>query len=128
MGSDAARKIAALARAGKQQAAIAAATEALAAQRLAVAARLALLDLRAESLIAEGRFHDAARDAAGMLALTAADAPLAHRVLALMREAVVLMRLSEHKRALLSAEQAEVVARQGRDKGLHACKIGRAHV
>ena len=76
MRSDATtRRIAALAWAGKRQAAIAAAAEALAAPRLAAAARLALLELRAESLIAEGRFRDAACDAAEMLALAGADAP-----------------------------------------------------
>ena len=79
-----------------------------------------MLDLRAESLIAEGRFHDAARDAAEMLALAGADAPPAHRIVALMRDAVVRMRLSEHRRALQSAQRAEALADTGRDARLQA--------
>ena len=67
--NDATPRIAALAWAGKQAQAIAAATEALAAPRLGAAQRVALLDLRAESLIAEGRFDHAALDVDEMLAL-----------------------------------------------------------
>ena len=52
--------ITALARAGKQAQAIDAATAALTAPALGKAERIALLDQRAEALIAEGRFDDAA--------------------------------------------------------------------
>ncbi|HYN61350.1 MAG TPA: hypothetical protein VET87_17670, partial [Rubrivivax sp.] len=110
--------IAVLARTGKQAQAIAAATAALAAPRLGKAEHLGLLDQRAEALIAEGRFDDAARDAEAMLAL-AGDTP-ALKVQALMRQALVLMRLSQNKQALAVAEQALALAEAGRDKALQA--------
>ena len=53
--------IAQLARAGKQAQTIKAATTALAAAKLGKAERIAPLDRRAQSLIAEGRFGDATR-------------------------------------------------------------------
>ena len=105
--------IASLARSGKQAQAIEAATAALAAPALGEAERIALLDQRAEALIAEGRFSDAALDAEAMLAL-AGDTP-ALKIRALMRQAVVLMRLSQNKRALGVAEQALALAEAGRD-------------
>ena len=111
--TDAKAATAALARAGKQAQAIEAATAALAAPALGKAERIALLDQRAEALIAEGRFGDAASDAEAMLAL-AGDTP-ALKLPALMRQALVQMRLSRNKQALTLAEQALALAEAGRD-------------
>ena len=113
--------IAVLARQGKQAQAIEAATAALAAAALGQAGRIALLDQRAEALIAEGRFSDAALDAEAMLAL-AGDTP-ALKIRALMRHAVVLMRLSQNKRALGVAEQALALAEAGRDPATVASSV-----
>ena len=93
--------IAALACAGKQTQAIAAATAALAAPRLGAPLRLTLLELRAEALIAEGRFDDAAHDAEAMLAL--AGTTPGSRIQALRCQALVLMRLGKNKQALAVA-------------------------
>ena len=113
--------IAFLARQGKQAQAIEATTAALAAAALGQAGRIALLDQRAEALIAEGRFSDAALDAEAMLAL-AGDTP-ALKIRALMRHAVVLMRLSQNKRALGVAEQALALAEAGRDPATVASSV-----
>ncbi len=109
--------IAALSRVGKQPQAIAAANAALAVPTLGKAERVALLDLRAEALIAEGRFDDAARDAEAMLAL--AGSARALKVMALTRQALVLMRRSDNKGALTVAEQAEALAVRANDAALH---------
>ena len=105
--------IAALAWAGKQPQAIDAATAALAAPKLGAAQRLALLEQRAEALIAEGRFGDAARDAEAMLAL--AGTTPGPRIRALRCQALALMRLSQNKQARAVAEQALALAEQRRD-------------
>ena len=115
MRSDASARIEALAGAGNQQQAIAAATQALAAPRLGAAQRMDLLDLRAESLVAEGRFVDAELDAAEMMALAEAKAQPALTIQALTRQAWVLMRLGQNKRALTVAEQAAAVAQDTRN-------------
>ena len=109
--------IAALSRAGKQPQAIDAANAALAVPALGKAERVALLDLRAEALIAEGRFDDAARDAEAMLALAGSASAL--KVMALTRQALVLMRRSDNKGALAVAEQAEALAVRANDAALH---------
>ena len=113
MPSEMHEHIADLARAGKQAQAIEAASVALAAPALDTCERIALLDQRAESLIAEGRFNDAAGDAEAMLAL-AGETP-ALKITALVRQAVVLMRLGHNKQALGVAEQALALAEAGRD-------------
>jgi GAF domain-containing protein/CheY-like chemotaxis protein len=106
--------VAQLARAGKQAQAIEAATAALAAPALGRAERIALLGQRAEALIAEGRFEDAARDADAMLA-RAGTAP-GLRILALRCQALALMRLGHNRQALEAADQALALAEQGRDR------------
>ena len=121
MAADAsATGVAALVRAGRQVQAQAAADEALAAPRLGAAQRLALLDLRAESLIAQGRFADAALDTDQMLALADAGAQPALRVQALTRQAWVLMRLGQNSRALGAAEQALTLAQASRSHPLRS--------
>ena len=113
--------IAQLARAGKQAQAIEAATAALAAPGLRKGGRVALLDQRAEALIAEGHFDDAARDAEAMLAL-AGNTP-ALKIPALQRQAIVLMRLGQNRQALGVAEQALALAEAGRDPATVASSV-----
>jgi signal transduction histidine kinase/ActR/RegA family two-component response regulator/tetratricopeptide (TPR) repeat protein len=117
MRNDSLASVQQLAGAGKQQQAIAAATAALAAARLSKVERLAWLELRAGALVAEGRFAEAARDAEAMLALAAAGPAL--RVRALCCQALVLMRLSDNKRALAVAGQAEALAARAGDAAQH---------
>ena len=75
-------------------------TRALAAPRISPAQRMDLMDLRAESLIAEGRFADVAAEAAAMLALAAKHPQAGFQVQALNRQAIALMRLGQVKSAL----------------------------
>jgi hypothetical protein len=65
------QNIADLAWAGRHDAAVAACGAALQQPALPAGDRMALLELRAESLIAQGRLADAAADTAAMLALAA---------------------------------------------------------
>jgi signal transduction histidine kinase/CheY-like chemotaxis protein/signal transduction protein with GAF and PtsI domain len=121
MHSDASDTIARLAWAGKQAQAIDAASAALAAPRLDTAGHITLLELRAGALVAEGRFADAARDAEAMLALAGTHGAL--RVRALCCQALVLMRLSDNKRALALAEQGEALAADADDASLHRASL-----
>ena len=113
MPSETHEHIAQLARTGQQARAIDAATAALAAPKLGASQRLALLEQRAEALIAEGRLDDAARDADAMLSL--AGTTPGPRIRALRCQALALMRQSRNKQALAVAEQALALAEQGRD-------------
>ena len=123
MRSDVVPTIAALVWAGRQQQAIDAATEALEAPGLDAALRLALLDQRAQALTAEGRYADAARDAAAMLALAEASGQAAPRVRALIRQALVQMRLSEVKAAPVVARQAVTLAQADGSPDLLAAAV-----
>ena len=96
----------ALAWSGQHEKAMALATTALAAPQLQSAERFALLDARAESLIAAGRFGDAQDDVAAMLALADTGAAVALRVRALNRQAFVRMRLGQGAAALVAAQSA----------------------
>ena len=93
---------------------------ALAARQITPAQRMDLLDLRAESLIAEGRFADAAHDAAAMLSLARAHKQSALEVRALNRHALVLMRRGQIKPALDVATRAVALARKARNGALLA--------
>ena len=104
---------------GRHAQAIALATDALAAARLGPARRLALLDLRADSLVADGRFVDAAADAAQMRALAQArPRQAALTIRALNRAAQVWMRRGEPREALPLATSAVELARRQRARGL----------
>nr|MBP6777365.1 GAF domain-containing protein [Piscinibacter sp.] len=117
-------RVTALARAGRQAQAIDAATEALAAPRLAAARRLALLELRAGALVAEGRFAEAAHDADAMQALAeAAPRPATWRVRALCAQALAAMRLSRNAAAVELAAQAVALARPLRDAPLRIAAL-----
>ena len=121
MCEDAIDRVAALARSGRQGEAIAAATEALAAPRLSAARRFALLELRARSLVAEGRFDAAVQDGEAMQALAeATPRQAAWAVRALAIRALATMRLSRNAAALDLAAQAAALAVPLRDLGLHA--------
>jgi len=120
MNADAPQEIADLAWTGRHDKAIASATAALHAPGLGVALRVELLDLRADSLVAEGRFADAAHDAAQMLSLATEHRQPALEARALMCQALVLMRQGEVRPALEAATAAARLARRTRDKPLLA--------
>ena len=110
--------LARLARSGQQATLIEQAGAALAAGTLPDDERVALLDQRAEALIALGRFEEAARDADTMQALAAGKPVL--QVAALMRKALVQMRLSRNRQALGLAEQALALAEMHPEPALQA--------
>ena len=85
---------------------------ALADPGLAPAQRMDLLDLRADSLIAEGRFPDAAIDAAAMLALAQHNKSPELTLQALNRQALVCMRLGDSASAVEVATRAVALARK----------------
>ena len=99
-----------LAKAGRHAEAIEVCGRAMATQSLSASRQIALRDLRAESLIAQGRFADAASDADAMLALAAKQKSRGLSVLAQMRQAVAAMRLGQVKVALAAATQAHDLA------------------
>ena len=109
-----------LARLGRHTEAIEACHHGLATRPVSVARRIALLDLRAESLIAQGAFADAASDGDAMLALASRQGNAGLTVLALMRQAIAAMRLGQVKAALVTATQAHALARAGRGRALWA--------
>ncbi len=86
----------------------------LALQRpdLDAAGRMDLLDLRADSLIANGRFADAATDASAMLVLAQRNKSPELTVQALNRQALVSMRVGDTDAAVRSAKRAVALARK----------------
>jgi hypothetical protein len=90
--STACEAVAALAWAGKQQQAIERAAAELAVEQLPADERLRLLDLRAESHIALGRFADALADAKSMQQLAGVDGNPGRKARALCRLAIVQTR------------------------------------
>ena len=112
--SSAGQAVADLAWAGRHGPAVAAASAALQRPGLAAAERVALLELRADSFIALGRFGDAATDSAEMLALARTRRQPGLELLALNRQALVLMRQGAQAAALQSATQAVAIARRPR--------------
>jgi len=112
MNAETTRQIAELAWIGRHAQAIELCGQRLAAARLAAAQRVELLDLRSESLVAEGRFADAAADARQMLALARARKQPGLEVRALNRQALVLMRLGESRPALQAATAAVALAQK----------------
>jgi signal transduction histidine kinase/putative methionine-R-sulfoxide reductase with GAF domain/ActR/RegA family two-component response regulator len=111
--------IADLAWAGLHAQAVEQAGAALAAHGLPDAARIDLLDARAGSLVALGRFADAAHDVADMLAIARPETATL-RAQALNRHAQVQMRLGDPRAALAAAQQAVTLAEQGADRSLLA--------
>ncbi len=109
--------IADLAWAGLHTQAVEHASAELAAPELPLDAHIGLLDQRAESLVALGRFSDAAHDVADMLGL--ARVPTL-RALALNRHAHVQMRLGDLRAALAAAQEAVKLAEPAGDPSLLA--------
>ena len=100
---------------GRHAQAIGVCTQGLAVRPITPAQRVALLDLRAESLTAEGRFADAAVDAEQMTALAATRKAGSLKVRASTRQALVLMRLGQVRPALEAATRAAELALKTRD-------------
>ena len=99
-----------LAWAGQHAQALARCDLLLADQQLTPVQRMELLDLRAESLIAAGRFPDAAADAEAMLALARVNDTPALTLQALNRHAVALMRMGDSAAAAAVATEAVKLA------------------
>ncbi len=114
-----------LAWSGQHAQAIGLATTALAATGLAVAAKLELLDLRAESHIATGDLASAAADADAMLALANRAKSAAFGAQARNRLALVQMRNGEFGKAQASAAAALKLARQSGQVPLEAMSLFR---
>ncbi len=117
MNSAPSAQIADLAWAGLHAQAVEQASDALVAPGMRDNERVGLLDQRAESLVALGRFSDAAHDVADMLGL--ARVPTL-RAQALNRHAHVQMRLGDLRAALAAAQEAVKLAEPGGDPSLLA--------
>ena len=109
-----------LARAGRHAAAIDLATTALSQTGLSPAAQIDLLDLRAESRVAIGRFDAAHDDALVMQSLADAAGKPSLAARALCRMALVQTRQGAFKLAAETAQRALAAARRARDRGLVA--------
>jgi signal transduction histidine kinase/CheY-like chemotaxis protein/tetratricopeptide (TPR) repeat protein len=107
-----AQQIADLAWAGRHEQAVAAATKALARKSLPADGRAALLDLRAESLVAMGDLSRARADAEAMKTLARAERDDKLLALALTRESMVLARRGDLRKAVAAAASALAGARK----------------
>ena len=116
--------IAALAWAGRQQDAIDACTHALQDPQSASETRFELLDIRAESFIALGRFSDAKRDAEAMQS-QAGPLGVVASARAACRLALVQTHLGDHSSARASARQALQLARSTSDLWLEGLALFR---
>ncbi len=112
--------VADLAAAGRHAQAIAQATAALDGAKLAIADRLALLDLRAESHWAQGDLALAAADAQAMRAIAQGSGKAAHLAQAQIRMSLVESRGGRGPDAMATAEQALATARKAGDASLEA--------
>lgn len=118
--TNAAQQVAALAWAGRQAEAVAAADAALADSGLAAAQRFELLELRAESHAALGELTRAAADVAAMTELARAGRSASFATRALQSEALILMRGGDALAALNAARQALAAAHRSDDPRLEA--------
>ena len=125
MSTDLTQPIADLAWTGRHEQAVAAATRALADKSLGAAVRVAVLDLRAESLIALGDLEHAAADARAMAVLTRRERGARSRVLALSREGYVQARRGDPATALANAVAALRIARRSGEPALIALALWR---
>jgi GAF domain-containing protein/CheY-like chemotaxis protein len=114
-----------LAWAGQHAQAIELATAALATTALTVADRLDLLDLRAESFIAQGDLARAGADAAEMLDLANRAKTAGPKAQARNRLSLVQMRGGDLKGALATANAALKASRQSKQVGLEAMSLFR---
>ena len=123
-----AQSIAELAWAGRHEAAIAQTADALAGRRLSAEARLKLLDLRAESLMAQGRMAEAGGDIKQMRALAQGARSPELQALVLLTEATWLMRSARPAEALAAAQRAQPLLEPGGRADLRAlCLLRLAH-
>jgi len=118
-------RVSELAWTGHHAEAIEQASAALAKSGLSVESRLDLLDLRAESLLAQGNLEDAGADANAMLALAIRGKTPAFIVQARNRLALVQMRRGELKAAVASASAALKAARQSKRRSPEAMSLFR---
>ncbi len=114
-----------LAWAGQHARAIDLATQALAAKKIKPAGQMDLLDLRAESYIAQGKLDLAAQDAAAMVKLARTpNLPISQvpnlKAQALNRKALVQMRQGELQAAVRTATAAVKAVQQSRQQPLLA--------
>ncbi len=116
-------EVAALAWSGRQQQAIAAATQALASAALDVDERIALLDERAESHLAIGEAAEAMADAQAMLALARGAGAAAPMARALCRLSQMQVRQGDHRDAARAARAALAAARHSGEAGLEALAL-----
>ncbi len=114
-----------IARSGQHAQAIEVATAVLGAAGLDVAARLDLLDLRAESFVALGDLDGARRDATAMLEVARKTKSTALKAQALNRRALVEMRRGNGKAAVASATAALESARKSKQSPLIAMSLFR---
>ena len=105
---------------GQHAQAIDLACQALAAPKLKPAAQMDLLDLRAESYIAQGQLDLAAADAARMVKLEKAAKLARLTALALNRQGLVQMRQGQLSVAVKTASAALRAARRSRTKPIIA--------
>src|SRR5260221_3490007 len=120
-----AQRVGDLAWAGQHAQAIETATAALAKSNLSVASRLDLLDLRAESHIAQGDLARAGADADTMLDIATRARSAGFKAQARNRLALVQMRRGELKAALAGATTALNAARQSKRTQLIAMSLFR---
>ena len=118
-------RISDLAWAGRHAQAIEQASSALTLTGLGVENRIDLLDLRAESFIAQGDLERARADADAMLELADRTRTPAFKAQARNRLAVVQMRKGELKAAVASATAALKAARQSKQVSLEAMSLFR---
>jgi GAF domain-containing protein/CheY-like chemotaxis protein/tetratricopeptide (TPR) repeat protein len=121
----ASERVSDLARAGQHAHAIELATSALAAAGPGTAARLDLLDLRAESFIALGDLTRAKADADAMVELADGGSNAAFKAQARNRSAIVQTRRGDIKGALATANVALKAARQSKQTLLEAASLYR---
>ncbi|TMG89564.1 MAG: GAF domain-containing protein [Betaproteobacteria bacterium] len=120
-----AERVGDLAWAGQHAQAIELATAALATAGLSAGNRLDLLDLRAESFIAQGDLEQASADAAEMLDFANRAKTPGPKAQARNRLALVQMRKGEFKAAVASATAALKAARQSKQVPLEAMSLFR---
>src|SRR5256714_10315376 len=120
-----AERVSDLAWAGQHAQAIELATTALATPGLSMGSRLDVLDLRAESFIAQGDLEQASADAAEMLDFANRAKTPGPKAQARNRLALVQMRKGELKAAVASATAALKAARQSKQVPLEAMSLFR---
>ncbi len=113
-------QIAALAAAGQHDRAVDAATHALSAARVPTATRLGLLDLRAESYLAQGDVAAADADTSAMITMARRSRSADHLAQALNRRVAFEIHRGNSRLALSAAEESLEAARRSRQPAIEA--------